>query len=72
MANRSVVPPHHETVYTIFTDGQVEVRIVGPRRFEVLYPMLALAAQYAFLYAHPIVVMENGLPFRVVDVYNPL
>jgi hypothetical protein len=71
MGGSTSIPPHHEVVYSFRANGTIEMRIVGPRRYELLYPALALAAQYAFMYARPILVMENGLPFRLVEVHRP-
>jgi hypothetical protein len=64
-------PPFH-VVYTVKHNGSTtDVRVEGQRGTGVMYVALGIAAQHSFLKFGPIMVLENGLPFRWVSVYPP-
>jgi hypothetical protein len=62
---------HRPQVFLLKVNGEVEFRAAGERRADLLHYALGIAAQLAFEHARPVLIKENGIPFRYVDVYRP-
>lgn len=57
--------------YSIKCDGQAEMRVSGLMGLGLVYIALGIAARQSFLTQLPIVVLENGVPLRIVTVNQP-
>ena len=62
---------HIPVVYSIPDNGYIEMRFEGETGTGLLYIALGIAAKSSFLASRPVMVLENGLPFRIVNVMTP-
>jgi hypothetical protein len=60
-----------QVTYTVKIPGHADVDFKGERGQVLLYLALGIAAQQSFMRLMPIMVMEDGIPYRCVSVYVP-
>lgn len=70
---RGIMPPPQERTYSVVADHDHKVVVCKATGAGIglLNAMMSMAVHQSFVYAKPVCVLEDGKPFRVVEVRFP-